>query len=87
MAIGVDGCGGGGGGGVSVANGGGTTNLLAIASSSIAMITPSSSRLFPLAFYSPNGDATTADIEMCITRPQILIADDSSANRYSIFCF
>ena len=74
MAIGVDGCGGGGGGGVSVANGGGTTN-------------PSSSRVFPLAFYSPNGDATTADIEMCITRPQILIVDDSSANRYSIFCF
>eukprot|EP01035_Chromulina_nebulosa_P022361 gene22361-28955_t len=60
----------------------GSSSLLATVSNSFSVISPPSpSCVFPEeAWYSSNGGAD-ADIEMAVPRPQILIVDDSSANR------
>jgi hypothetical protein len=76
---------------VAGSGGGCPSNLLAIASNnSFAVITPATSRVFPeMMVYNINNvfrdaDADVADLEMGIAQqqPQILIVDDSSANRY-----
>ena len=62
----------------------GSSSLLATVSNSFSVISPPSpSCVFPEeAWYSSNGGADAdADIEMAVPRPQILIVDDSSANR------